>query len=459
MNRKTLIHRITASVLMISMLLSLGACGQSPAQTGASSSARESTAKAETTSPAKESTTAHVSPGVVKAGNLTEEITADPVSGKDADETFTLSQYRFAAEIFRRSYAADQGNCLVSPLSIVLALAMTANGAENETLRQMLDVLGNGMSMEDLNAYLYAYVKSLPSSVQARLAIADSLWINDKEDFSVREDFLKKTVSWYHSSIYRLPFDPAAVAEVNGWVAKQTDDMITEVIQDLDEDARMLLINALCFDAKWASPYADYSVQQADFTKADGSKQTVDMMYSSENDYYKGNGYTGFAKYYDGAGYKFVAILPDEGVSLDDFVASLDGEKLSSVLSRVAHTKVNAGLPKFSYDYSASLKARLQDMGMVNAFVSDTSRPDFADFSGMSEDTPLFIGDVIHKTFIEVCEAGTRAAAVTVVEVMGATAIMEPPKEVILDRPFLYMIVDCETELPIFIGTVNEISK
>ena len=77
----------------------------------------------------------------------------------------------------------------------------------------------------------------------------------------------------------------------------------------------------------------------------------------------------------------------------------------------------------------------------------------------MSEDTPLFIGDVIHKTFIEVCEAGTRAAAVTVVEVMGATAIMEPPKEVILDRPFLYMIVDCETELPIFIGTVNEISK
>ena len=249
------------------------------------------------------------------------------------------------------------------------------------------------------------------------------------------------------------------MAEVNGWVAKQTDDMITEVIQDLDEDARMLLINALCFDAKWASPYADYSVQQADFTKADGSKQTVDMMYSSENDYYKGNGYTGFAKYYDGAGYKFVAILPDEGVSLDDFVASLDGEKLSSVLSRVVHTKVNAGLPKFSYDYSASLKARLQDMGMVNAFVSDTSRPDFADFSGMSEDTPLFIGDVIHKTFIEVCEAGTRAAAVTVVEVMGATAIMEPPKEVILDRPFLYMIVDCETELPIFIGTVNEISK
>ena len=216
--------------------------------------------------------------------------------------------------------------------------------------------------------------------------------------------------------------------------------------------------NAICFDAKWLDPYTVYDVRDLSFTRADGSKETVSMMYSSEYEYYTGEDYTGFAKYYEGNGYKFVGILPNKEIGLDRFVAGLDEAKLSSVLGSTVRTKVHAGLPKFSYDYSASLKPLLESMGMKNAFVDDMTRPDFADFSLISETNPLYVSDVIHKTFIDVTEAGTRAAAVTAVIVAEATAMpTEPPKQVILDRPFLYMIVDTETDLPIFIGTVNSV--
>ena len=446
--------RALALLLVLSMLFSLAGCGSAPAQTDVPAS---SAADATPSDPSADILPTKPAPGTVKAGSLIEGIAPEAVEGREADEAFTASQYRFAADLLRRSYAADGGNCLVSPLSVVLALAMTANGAANETLSQMLSVIGNGLGIDDLNAYLYQYVKNLPSSEKAKLAIANSIWLNDREDFSVRDEFLKKDASWYGASVYKLPFGPSAVKEVNGWVAKNTDGMIEKIIEQLNKEDRMLLINAICFDAKWEDPYTEDAVHDASFTRTDGSEDQVRMMYSSEYDYYAGEGYTGFAKYYEGRGYKFVGILPDKKIGLDQFVAGLDEAKLSAILGNVSHTKVIGGLPKFSYDYSASLAERLKDMGMVNAFVDDMTRPDFADFSLISDTNPLYVSDVIHKTFIEVSEGGTRAAAVTAVVVAETTAVQAPPKTVVLDRPFLYMIVDTATDLPIFIGTVNSV--
>ena len=388
--------------------------------------------------------------GSVKAGNLTEKIDRMTVSGKAADKTFTASQYDFAAKLLASSCEADGGNCLVSPLSVVLALAMTANGAANETLSQMMDVIGGGMTIEDLNAYLYGYVRSLPpSNSKAKIAVAKSVWVNDLPGFTVRKDFLRAAASWYDAAVYQMPFNEATVQEVNGWVSRNTDRMIGKIVDEMDEDARMFLINAVSFDVKWEVPFTREDERK--FTAADGSTQYVDMMLASENEYYEGEHYSGFAKRY-GNGCRFVAILPDPETALDDFIAGLDGETLAAILSSAVKTKVNIGLPKFSYDYAAKLKERLRAMGMTDAF------EDSADFSLMCETEPLKIDDVIHKTFIEVAEAGTRAAAVTAVT-MAPTAMMptEEPKTVILDRPFLYMIVDGESSLPIFIGTVGSV--
>ena len=442
--------RLAAALIIFSLLLSAAGCGQAPAPSPSETNKESGKETSRETGTSAENETKKSSSGTVKAGNLMEGIDAEPVEGKAPDDTFTASQYAFAARLFSSSYADDGGNCLISPLSVMLALAMTANGAAGNTLSQMVKALGNGIPLDELNAYLYQYVKDLPSGKDSKLAIANSVWLNDREDFSVLTDFLRAAASWYGADVYKMPFSDKTVKEINNWVSKNTDKMIKKIVDKLSEDDRMFLINAVCFDSKWSTPFT--KTLGRIFTEADGTEKNADMMYSQEGEYYAGENYTGFAKYYVN-GYKYVAILPDKDTSLDDLIAGLDGEKLAAILSGAEHTRVNIGLPKYSYDYSASLNVRLEDMGMTDAF-NDLA----ADFSKMSDTERLVIGGVIHKTFIEVTEAGTRAAAVTAVTMAAATAIQtQPPKEVILDRPFLYMIVDTENNLPIFIGTVNSV--
>ena len=409
--------RFAAALLLISMMLSLCACGLN-------------------------------APESVKAGHLTQQINPKTVKGKAADTAFVASQYAFAAELLKASYADDRGNCLISPLSAELALAMTANGAAGETLSQMLDVIGGGLPLEDLNAYLYEYVNSLPvKNGKSKLAIANSLWLNDVHSFSVKDDFLRDVVSYYGADIYKLPFNSEMPKEINGWVSEKTDKMIKKIVEDVGPDARMFLINAVCFDGKWVQPFT--GSQKAPFTDADGNELKADMMYSEETTYYEGDGYTGFAKYYEN-GCRFVALLPDEKTGLADLIAGLDGAKLSAILSGGTGDDVIIGLPKFSYEYEASFKERLKELGMRDAFAIN------ADFSRMSEE-PLFIDGVLQKTFIEVTEAGTKAAAVTAVTMAAKAIAGAEPKRVTLDRPFLYMIVDNEHSLPIFIGTVETV--
>ena len=404
-------RRFLASVLILGMLLSLAACGS----------------------------------GSAKAGNLLEGITPAAAEGKAPDGRFAASQYAFAAELMKGTYKSN-ANCLISPLSVVLALAMTANGAAGETLSQMLDVIGGGMPLDDLNAYLSAYAKNLPTSKMAKLHIANSLWLNDREDFSVQKKFLADCAGWYDAAIYQLPFDDAAVKEINSWVSHNTDKMIRKIVESLDPNDRMMLLNAICFDSKWLISFD--KPREETFVRADGGQEKASMMYSTEGEYFEGSGYTGFSKAYT-HGYKFVGILPDENVSLDDLIAGLDGEKLSAMLAGGVSADVRIGLPKFSYECGTSLVDCLKKLGMTDAF--DRS----ADFSPMSS-TDLYVSGVEHRTFIEVTEGGTRAAAVTGVTMAAKTAAPSL-KTVILNRPFLYMIVDTENSLPVFIGTVNSV--
>ena len=181
------------------------------------------------------------------------------------------------------------------------------------------------------------------------------------------------------------------------------------------------------------------------------------MMSGSEGIYLNDGQATGFVKYYRDPRYSFAAVLPNEGVSLDEYIASLDGEKLQNLLNTKEYCEVNTKMPKFEFDYELNMNDTLKALGMPTAFL-----PGIADFSGLNdlEGMPTWIGKVIHKTHIDLSESGTKAAAVTAV-IMEAGCAIEPdkpePKEVTLDRPFLFMIVDNTTELPIFIGTVKDI--
>lgn len=376
------------------------------------------------------------------------EITAEPVSADltDLDEAVT----GLGLELLRRS---GEGNVLVSPLSVAYALSMTANGAKDETLEQMEAVLG--MPVEMLNFAFHDYLNALPEGEKNTLHLANSVWFTDKESFTVNQDFLQTNADYYGADIYQTSLDDSAKAAINGWVKENTHGMIPEIVNEIPESAVMYLVNALAFEAEWWDIYEEHQVRKGTFTTEDGRQQKTELMWSEENFYLEDENASGFLKFYDDREYAFAALLPREGISVADYAASLTGERLHALLKGAENTPVTAAIPKFEREFDCELSEVLMDMGMPDAF--DVAA---ADFSGLGTSTEgnIVISRVLHKTYINVDEKGTKAGAATAVEMTAESAMeyMEPPKEVILDRPFLYMVVDCEQWVPLFMGTLME---
>lgn len=378
--------------------------------------------------------------------NFVEKVSLDNGSAAVAD---------FGVRLFQTSYA-DGENTLISPLSVLCALSMTANGAKGETLAQMEEVLG--LDTETLNKWTYSYMAQLTASENAKLSLANSIWFRDHERLKVERNFLQTNADYFGASVYKAPFDETTVKDINAWVKEHTDDMIDGVLDEIPEEAVMYLINALAFDAKWRTEYKKSDVRDGLFHILDteGTTRNVELMHSTESQYLEDDLAAGFIKYYKGGKYAFVAMLPNEDVSLKNYVASLTGRHIQQLLSNPEYVTVYAAIPKFEAEFSCEMAEILQNMGMEDAFDGD-----LADFSalGTSQWGNIHISRVIHKTFISVDEKGTKAAAVTAVEMTDecAAVIEENYKTVILDRPFLYMLIDTQTNMPFFIGTVTEV--
>ena len=390
----------------------------------------------------------------VRAKNLMEGVIPKKVSIQGDPGSRNADVTDFAVRLFRASEKSGK-NTLVSPLSVLCALAMTANGAEGETLKQMEAVLG--MTAEELNGYLYSYVQNLPQGEKYKLSLAKSIWFTEDRRFTVNQDFLQLNADYYGADIYQAPFNDQTCKDINNWVKQNTDGMIPEILDKLPPDAVMYLVNALAFEAEWPEPYEKHQVRDGRFTKEDGTKQNAEFMYSSEGIYLEDENAAGFIKYYQGGKYAFAAMLPHEGVSVSDYIASLDGKSLSAMLADPQYTNVLTSIPKFEMEYSVEMSEILKGMGMPRAF-----DPDSAEFErlGTSVDRNIYISRVLHKTFISVGEKGTKAGAATVVEMLdGAAAEPQEPKRVYLDRPFVYMLIDCENNVPFFIGTMMDIKS
>ena len=394
--------------------------------------------------------------GVPQFDDLMDGITPRGNAG-DAAELTDVSDAAvtdFAIRLFKESME-DGENTLISPLSVLVALSMTANGADNETLSQMESVLG--MPIDQLNMWISTYMANLPEEEEYKLSLANSIWFTDDERFTVNQDFLQTNADYYGADIYRAPFDDATCKDINKWVKDNTDGMIKNILDEIPAEAVMYLINALAFDAEWQDIYFESQVRKGEFTTENGDKRKVDMMYSEENKYLEDKKATGFIKYYKDRKYAFVALLPKEGVSVSEYISSLDGEHLNELLTNAKSAVVNTSIPKFESEYDVEMSEVLKGMGMPDAFSSAA-----ADFSklGHSTEGNIFISRVLHKTFISVDERGTKAGAATVVEMNDECAMLvEDPKQVYLDRPFVYMLIDCETNLPFFIGTMMDVEN
>ena len=382
----------------------------------------------------------------VKSGavrDLTEGISKNESASKAPDDEFKAS---FAAELFKDNYSKGK-TTLVSPLSVLTALALVQNGAQGDTLAQLEQALG-GLDRDTLNAYMRAYCDFLTESEE--LKIANSVWTDSSAE--AKRAFLQKAVDSYSAQLFSAPLSSKkTVSSINSWVKKNTDGMIPKIIENADRDAVMMLINAVAFEAKWETPYTNDDIEKLEFNSYSGKSKKTDFMCSTENVYLKDGGTVGFMKPYKNGRFAFAALLPDENTGIDDYVASLSGDKLMKIFSSAKRgNEVNVKMPKFRAEYSAQLIDTLKKMGVKDAFDSKT-----ADFSSLIENRDAYIATVVHKTFIEVDENGTRAAASTLV---GAdTMSLMEPYSVCLNRPFVYMIVDTETNLPLFIGVQTEI--
>ena len=373
---------------------------------------------------------------------------------KAGNDIFDVHQNEItSANIFWGNFFSDlcktsnKENVCLSPLSAQFAMAMLANGAEGETKEEICRALG---SYTDANAQYSKLFEEFNASKDCEINIANSIWINDK--LSVKEPFVTKNKEYYDAAIEVTPFNKSTLQRINDWCKEMTKGKITSILNDIKPSDMMYLINALYFNADWNKPFRKEDTKQENFTTEKGKVVKVDMMTQHENMLYYNDEQLEMAiKRYKG-NYSMVLALPKENATCSDVAYTLL-QDLDEYLSDMNMCNVKLSLPKFTTEFGSSLKYLLEQQGITRVFSHR------AELNGMS-DAPLCVDDIIQKTYINVDEEGTEAAAVTAITVR-LTAI-RPEKNVTMkiDRPFVYAIINNENNEVLFIGKVgNPIKK
>jgi serine protease inhibitor len=370
-------------------------------------------------------------------------LTAKEQQKAEADNKFTFNLLKQVA-----AAESSANNLMLSPLSVSMAIAMTSNGSKGQTLAD----ISNAMQFKDfteteVNSYYQKIGKSLPElDSRVKLAIANSIWY--RNDFTVLPAFLTTNTTYYNAKVSALDFaNPSSKNTINSWVSEQTQGKIPSIIDNIGSDLVMYLINAMYFKGTWQSQFdksktakgtfnlsADHQVQ-ADFmngdkiklrTAADPNVAIYELPYGNDI-------------------YSMVIVLPKGNVQLADVVENLDGNKWKNWMTNLSNTSAAIKMPKFKFSYTKTLNETLAGLGMSNAFSNA------ADFTRINEAGKLKISEVKHKTFLDVNEEGTEAAAVTSVGVVLTSA----PQPIVIDKPFMFAIRERHTGLILFTGLVN----
>ena len=387
-------------------------------------------------------------PDSLSVYNICQNITTDESEEPALSEEFINGQMDFAVDIFKNA-TAPIGNSLVSPYSLMQALAMTTNGADSETREEMEEALG-GMKIDELNKYLSAFNKNITKGYKPVVSNVNSIWaVRDKSRMAPRKTFLNNAKKYYDADFYLAQFNEDTAKEMNKYVEDKTDGLIKDLVDKIDPNETIYLINTVTFNADWKNKYFGDHKPNATFINVYGEEQPCTLMLGIEK--YIGDENTdGFIKEYANNSFAFAALLPQEGTDIKEYIDSLTGEKLRSLLTQESTENASCALMKFGFRYKNDLKDELRAMGMNKAFDGDS-----ADFSRLSSaPSPTYLNDVSHSTYINVNEKGTYAAAATAVRGLDGGGILS--RLVILDRPFVYCIFDTNTGIPLFIGTIMD---
>lgn len=370
-------------------------------------------------------------------------LTAKELQKAEADNKFTFNLLKQVA-----AAEPSTNNLMLSPLSVSMAIAMTSNGSKGQTLSD----IGNAMQFKDfteaeINSYYQKIIKSLPElDSRVNLTIANSIWY--RNSFTVLPAFISTNTTHYNAKVSALDFaNPTSKNTINNWVSEQTKGKIPTIIDNISSDMVMYLINAVYFKGTWKSQFDKSKTAKGTFNLTDEHKIQTDFMY--------GEGIklrtavdqkvSIYELPYGNDIYSMVVVLPKVGVQLEDIIENIDGNKWKNWMADLSNVSHTIKMPKFKFSYEKTLNETLAGLGMSNAFSNA------ADFTRINESGGLKISEVKHKTFLDVNEEGTEAAAVTSV----GMALTSLPQSILIDRPFMFAIRERHTGLILFAGLVN----
>lgn len=372
---------------------------------------------------------------------------------RPVDTKLVDANTKFGFKLFQEILKQDsKKNVFISPSSVAIALAMTYNGASGETQQAMARALElQGISLQDINQANQTLKTTLEKAdPDVELSIANSLWA--KQGIPFKPEFLQSNRQFYGAKVTELNFaSPDATRIINNWVKENTRGKIDQIINQIKPDDVLFLINAIYFKGKWTKPFEKSQTTERPFYLSDGSQKQHPMMsQSGQYRYYENETFQAVSLPYGKERLSLYVFLPKKDSNLKAFQQQLSLENWQQWTNQFQMRSGSIQLPRFKFEYDIQLNNALKALGMESAFSSG------ANFSNMTSES-VAINEVKHKTFVEVNEEGTEAAAATSVGVMLTSARMpEEPFQMVVDRPFFCAIRDNQTGTVLFMGSIQE---
>lgn len=367
-------------------------------------------------------------------------------------EAFNISfedQYNDLAIKLLKHSMTDNGNIVISPLSIVIALSMLSEGSASITKEEFENVLADRIGMRsfqkavtDLCQY---YIKK-----EEEIIVANSLWINNKDiNYSLKQEYRDQIEDKYGADIIIETFNDATAGKVNNWISSHTKHQIENMITSIDEACKSLLVNAIYYDKDWKDEYSSEDiVENGVFFGVEGTDSAT-YMFSSEDILIETDWAVGFIKPYASGKYGYFALKPYDDIAIETGLNRLTGESFTKMIRERRSQDLRIGIPEYSQDYKIEMSHQLAEIGLSTCFSNgDFSKMISGDFK---------VNEVLHECHIEVNRQGTKASAATVID-MELGSLLAPEetssKQIILDRPFVFGVIDMEREIPLFLGVI-----
>ena len=366
----------------------------------------------------------------------------------NTDRTDPYNQkFNEIARTFYSRYVLDRKgkNVIISPLSIVVLLAMAAESTTGKARQEIAKVLSGNLAYETALKAIDTLQKGLTE--EDNLVSSNAAIVNQKVKNSINPEYREKLAETFMGEL----FCSANIgADVNAWVKEKTRGMIEKIAPENADQMLAALINAIAFEANWDKEYWEDDITEGEFNNADGTKSTVAMLNSTEHSYIENGSFTGFIKPYEGQNFSFMALLPKKPKMTMGLKKAIRNIDFSELFESARYERVITQIPEFKGEFGIDLSGLLHKLGIKTVFSGK------ADFSPLTSEW-LRVDSIIHKAKIEVDRKGTRAAAATAMVINAGAVLRDMPKMVILDRPFIYAIIHNQTKLPVFTGITNHI--